>query len=363
MPVQRLYHIVMDGLRQLRPMERVTRLRTCAWMMTGMFASRAVHLSEIACHIPGRATGPSTTRRLRRFLDNTAVRVREWYAPVARELLAAAAASQDEVRLLVDASKVGFGHQLLMVAVAYRRRALPVAWTWIKGARGHSTSHKQEALLAYVRTLLPSDARVVLVGDSEFGAVPLLRRLDAWRWAYVVRRKPDHLVQLTPGGPWRPFGSLVTEPGQCAWYAEARLTQLHEYPANLYAVWQPGEDDPWLLATNLPTARVAHRTYSRRMWLEEMFGDFKRHGFDLESTHLRHFQRLSRLTLLVALLYMWLVARGSQAIKAGQRHLIDRRDRRDLSIFQIGFRVIERYLVNHRRFSIRWIPYFTQTVR
>ena len=35
MPVQRLYDIVMDALRQLRPMERVTRLRTCAWMITG----------------------------------------------------------------------------------------------------------------------------------------------------------------------------------------------------------------------------------------------------------------------------------------------------------------------------------------
>ena len=333
-------------------MERVTRLRTCAWMITGMFASKAVHLSEIASHIPGRATGPSITRRLRRFVDNAAVHVREWYAPLAREWLAAAAASQDAVRLLVDASKVGFGHQLLMVSVAYRRRALPVAWTWIKGARGHGTSHKQAALLAYVRTWMPTDAHVVLAGDSEFGAVVLRGAPQAGSPGTTDARRAV-----------APLRSLVTEPGQCAWYAEARMTQLHAHPANLYAVWQPGEEDPWLLASNLPTARVAHRTYSRRMWLEEMFGDFKRHGFDPESTHLRHFQRLSRLTLLVALLYMWLVARGSQAIRAGQRHLIDRRDRRDLSIFQIGLRIIERYLVNHRRFSIRWIPYFAQTVR
>ena len=92
-----------------------------------MFASRAVHLSEIAGHILGRATGPSSTRRLRRFLDNAAVHVQEWNAPLARELLAAAAASQDAVRLLVDASKVCFGHPLLMVSVAYRRRAVTAA--------------------------------------------------------------------------------------------------------------------------------------------------------------------------------------------------------------------------------------------
>jgi hypothetical protein len=43
------------------------------------------------------------------------------------------------------------------------------------------------------------------------------------------------------------------------------------------------------------------------MWIEEMFADFKGHGFDLESTQLRHFERLSRLTLAVAMLYVWLV--------------------------------------------------------
>ena len=65
------------------------------------------------------------------------------------------------------------------------------------------------------------------------------------------------------------------------------------------------------------------------MWIEETFGDMKGNGFDLESTHLRHFQRLSRLTLAVVLLYVWLVAFGSQVIKSSRRYLVDRRDRRD----------------------------------
>ena len=69
------------------------------------------------------------------------------------------------------------------------------------------------------------------------------------------------------------------------------------------------------------------------------FGDFKGHGFDLERSCLRHSQRLSRLTLAVALLYVWLVAFADKTIKAGLRYLVDRRDRRerrDLCIFRIG---------------------------
>ena len=91
-----------------------------------------------------------------------------------------------------------------------------------------------------------------------------------------------------------------------------------------------------------------------------MFGDFKKHGFDLESTRLRHFMRLSRLTLAVALLYYWLVVFASQTIKNGRRHLVDRRDRRDLSIFRIGFDMLERCLVNNLPFSIRHLPYLSK---
>jgi hypothetical protein len=102
---------------------------------------------------------------------------------------------------------------------------------------------------------------------------------------------------------------------------------------------------------------MALQAYPRRMWIEEMFGDMKDHGFDLESTMLRHFQRLSRLTLAVALLYVWLVSTGTQTIRNGLRPLVDRNERRDLSIFQIGLRFIERRLVNDLSFFVSLCSY------
>ena len=94
------------------------------------------------------------------------------------------------------------------------------------------------------------------------------------------------------------------------------------------------------------------------MWIEETFGDIKSNGFDLESTHLRHFPRLSRLTLAVILLYVWLVAFGSQVIKSGQRFLVDRSDRRDYSIFRICKNMIESFLTkgSKLRFSLVLYP-------
>ena len=107
-----------------------------------------------------------------------------------------------------------------------------------------------------------------------------------------------------------------------------------------------GPDHP-RVATNLNNPQLVLRCYRRRMWIEEMFGDLKGHGVDIESTHLRHFLRLSRLTLAVVMLYFWLVAFGSQTIKSGERRLVDRNDRRDYSIFRIGSNTVERRLVNN----------------
>ena len=359
MSVTQIYHIVMDAMRQLRPDERITRLRVSVWIIVGIYLKQAVHLRKIAGKIPGRATTNSKIRRVSRFLDNPKVNVREWYEPQARALLEAAAEARGEVRLLVDGTKVSFGHQLLMVAVAYRRRALPIAWTWVNSARGHSSAYKQQALLAYVKGLLPADTQVILVGDSEFGSVAVLKQLEMWQWGYVLRQKGNTRVQLSDHPRWRRFDSLVAKGERPRWMPEARLTRQHSHAVSLVAWWKAGEKEPWLLATNLSSPRDALRAYKRRMWIEEMFGDMKGHGFDLESSHLRHFMRLSRLTLLVAILYVWLVTRGSQVIKGGQRRLVDRPDRMDLSVFHIGLCMFERYISNQTRFSIRWVPYFS----
>ena len=149
----------------------------------------------------------------------------------------------------------------------------------------------------------------------------------------------------------------MKKPGQTQWLEACLLTVKYAYPVNFLAFWKPGEKDPWLLATNLTCPQATRKAYSRRMWIEETFGDMKSNGFDLESTHLRHFLRLSRLTLAVVLLYVWLLAFGSQVIKSGQRYLVDRRDRRDHSIFRIGRNMAERRIKNGTKLQISFVLY------
>lgn len=356
MTIVRSYHTFHAKIMQLDLGERLTRTRVMAWLMAGLVTGRSVHLSHIANEIPGPAKRRSRTRQLSRLLHNRRLRVRPWYEPVARALLAQAARHGGWVRLIIDCSKVGNGHQLCVVALAYRRRALPLVWTWVRGKKGHSSGRKQRALLSYVRDLMPPEVRVVVTGDSEF--TPLQACLAQWGWGYVLRQKGSHLLRRSASDPWQRVDSLVVRPGQKCWLTAVQLTYKYQHACHFLAIWQKGEKTPWLLATNLPTSSLARRHYSRRMWIEEMFGDFKDHGFDLEATRLRHFLALSRLTLAVALVYVWCLALGAKVIKAGQRHFVDRNDRRDLSIFRIGRDSLRRFLLNGHRFSIPYVPYF-----
>lgn len=361
MPINRLHRSLQDLLVQLRPKERKTRIRNFSWLVAGLFLSRSVHLSKIANKIPTtKATLPSAIRRLSRLVDNAAIHVREWYEPLARRLLECQAHNLGgEVRLIVDASKVGFKHRLLMVGLAYRKRAIPIAWSWVRSEKGHSSSYKQRALLDYVRRLMPNGAaQVSVVGDSEFGAIKVIEQLEEWGWYYVLRQKSSHLVcskqQLRQ--QWWPLGELIERRGERVWLKGTLLSCLHAHETNLLLYWKKSEKEPWLLATNFASSKEALSAYKKRMWIEEMFADFKGHGFDLESTQLRHFARLSRLTLAVAMLYVWLVEHGAQVIKRGQRRMVDRSDRRDYSVFRLGCNMLDRRLAQVKRPSTHLLP-------
>src|SRR4030065_1865761 len=346
MPINTLYHTWIMEIRQLRPMERITRVQNFAWLLVGIYQSRSVYLSRIAGKIPGQAKLLSFTQRLSRLLANPAINVHAWYEPIARSWLESQARHVQQIRLIVDGTKVGFAHQLLIVSLAYRKRAIPIAWTWVNYAKGHSPSPAPLALLNYVRSLLPEGIPILLVGDTEFGAVDVLQQLKRWHWTYVLRQKAGTLICLDGQTEWRHFGSWVGNPGQTVWLGEGRLTQYKSFAVNLLAYWKMGEDEPWCLATNLPDRQMTLRAYARRMWIEEMFGGMKKHGFDLECTMLRHTDKLSRLTLAVALLYVWSISIGTKTIQNSQREQVDRKDRRDLSILEIGLCFLERLLIN-----------------
>lgn len=329
-----LYCKVKRCILQWLPKARITRVRNLALLVTGLCEEQGIHMSEIVGEwpMPGRVV--SLVNRLRRFLSNEAVDVDAWYRPLARQILAVFEGQQ--VRLVIDTTKVGFDHRLLVIGLVYRQRTLPLAWSVHPGARGHTTAAEQKALFQRVAALLPPGADVVVLGDSEFQHVPLLRWFCRRNWHFIVRQQGRIKVYVAGQG-WQKLNSFDLKPGETRTIGWVRLTEKHKMGWFwLVLHWDEDEDEPWYLISDQPGQRRIIRLYGKRMSIEEMFGDEKGNGFNLEATHIRHAARLKRLVLGVNIAFVYFITLGSWVVKRGFRSLIDKKSRRDKSYFRLG---------------------------
>jgi len=94
----------------------------------------------------------------------------------------------------------------------------------------------------------------------------------------------------------------------------------------------------------MAAAEDACRLYSKRFRIETFFSDQKSRGFHLHKSHLSDPQRLSRLLIAACLAYIWIVYLGSVCTQEGWVSIIHRRHRCDVSLFQLGLRLLEHFL-------------------
>lgn len=350
---QRLAQLIPEGLTHQR-----YRVENLFWLVIGIYQARHIALSLIARKVPLRVQKLSLVRRFRRFLDNRAIRPRDWYQPVLAGLIQAASQG-DSLHLAIDCTSVGSRCLLMMVAVVYRRRALPIAWSWVpipKG-RGRSTEQAQLRLLAYINRHIHPHTSVSLVGDAEFGGGQLIAWLKRHGWRFALAQRQS-VVFFPPFGGYYALADVPIEPGYQLWVSAATLSKVHALECNILVYQEPQQDSAWYLATNLPDARTTIQHYRRRMWIEALFADMKRQGFHLWHSRLGTPQRLDRLTFIVCLLYVWLVAMGEYVLFRGRQAEVDRAGRQDLSIFRLGWDWVERRLLFSDPLPSVFVPRF-----
>jgi hypothetical protein len=330
----RIYNKLLRQVSKWHPNERITRRRNMALMIVGLFLGMTIHLSGIVSRWPLEGKTLSLTNRLRRFLSNEHVDVATWYEPLVRSFLQVYAGKQ--LRLVIDTTKVGFKHRMLVIGIAYRKRTLPLVWKVLQGTGGQVIVAEQIAICRRLRPLIPPESDVWLMGDSAFEDVPFMRWLRRQGWHFVIRQRGNVNVYKSGHG-WRRINAIQLAPGQTRIIGWVRVTKKHN--AGWYWLilhWEKGKEEPWYLLSDQSGERALVRLYEIRMWIEEMFGDMKGHGFDLEDTHLRDPERITRLILAVCITFVWFITLGTWVVKRGFRHLVDRKERRDKSYFRLG---------------------------
>jgi hypothetical protein len=317
-------------------------LATLAAFISGIVASKSTQLPKVASHVPDGTKPESRVKRLARWVDNDTITEDVYFFPYAQVLLAQLALQT--LVLVIDGSVVGRGCVALMLHVVYKGRALPLAWLVRQGKKGHVPEALHLTLIEQVQRQIPAGAQVVLLGDGEFDGTTFQQTMQDYHWSYVVRTG-SNITVMWDGETFRceTVASCI-KPGTLVELTDVRVTQEAYGPVMLIGCWANGYKEPLHLITNMASAEEACRYYAKRFRIETFFSDQKSRGFHLHKSHIADQHRLSRLLIAACLAYTWIIYLGSLCIEQGWTSIIHRRHRCDLSLFQLGLRLLNHFL-------------------
>jgi hypothetical protein len=234
-----------------------------------------------------------------------------------------------------------------MLCVLYKKRALPIAWLVAKGSKGHFCEADHLRLLQQVAELIPEDTDVMFLGDGEFDGVDLLRMIDEYGWHYVCRTAKDSLLTHANGSIDNESISFDQVPlvrGTRQTLLDVGFTR-EQYPVSqAIAWWDAAYDEPIYLLSNLDAEEDPCHWYAKRFTVETLFSDHKSRGFHLHKSHLSQPDRLATLMIAVCLGYVWMIYLGIWAVSHDWQSYLHRKRRCDLSLFQLGLRMLEQCL-------------------
>lgn len=344
---RRTYRAIKSAIRQLYPTEpkgnTARHLHTLAALISGIVGSKRVNLPAIAGKVPDGTKLESRVKKYYRWLINERIGTELYFLPFVDALLKSLA--HLPLVLAIDGSEAGQSCLTLMVSLIYKKRSLPLAWIVVKGRKGHFPEDTHVELVNLVQMLIPEGSIVIFLGDGEFDGTKLQATLDVFGWQYVSRTAKN--AQLCVEGEWFTFEDLGVECGERIGVPNALFTHKAYGPILAIAAWDEGYQEPIYLVTNIELIDEACYWYGKRYRIETFFSDQKTRGFHLNKSRIDDPVRLSRLMIAACLAYIWIIFLGTLSILEGWVSVIHRADRCDLSLFQLGLRLLEHFLNEH----------------
>ena len=214
----------------------------------------------------------------------------------------------------------------------------------IEGTKGHFPAETHVALLREVKALVPETAQVVFLGDGEFDSPELQAEADGYGWEYVCRTAKN--IQIRVKDEWLSLEALNVQRGHREFRKQVLFTEAAYGPVMVIAWWGARYDAPIYLVSNLSSVQAACDWYRKRAHIETFFSDQKSRGFQLDKSHLSDPTRVRRLMFAACLAYLWIIYLGMVAHQDEWTPKIHRWHRCDLSLFQLGLRLLDHLLKN-----------------
>jgi len=261
----------------------------------------------------GTAQAASHERRLRRTLNDPLVGAVPMYGRVLRRVLRHLKAGQ-RVWVVFDESGHSDVVRVLLAALYYRGRAVPLAWVLWQAQQPHEQAYWTdcESLLAQVTELLPAGLHVTVLADRAFGCPAFTDLVEAQGWDHLVRVQGQTRLRQSDGTE-QALRDLLPQAGT-RWCGSGQVFKKQGWRAlSVVAYWRSPCREPLLLVSSLAPQWDLVRQYRLRSAIEALFRDWKSSGWQWEASQVREVAHQAVLVLILALTTLLTLCLGEEA--------------------------------------------------
>ncbi len=256
---------------------------------------RKVQFCELATVFNDEAKIASNQNRIEDFFREVDID----FQTVAR-IMVSLLPKKSKLRLTIDRTEWDFGKcqvNILMVLVGSGDLQLPLYWELLDNKSGNSNSQDRIDLLTKCFAIVDIKRIGMVVGDREFVGHKWIKYLKDNELLFVMRFPKHHLITTADGQTYA-VTDLNLAIGASYSFKECQID----------GCWGKAwikrlSEDEYLYLFGTVEVKFMGQLYRKRWGIEAFFQNLKLRGFNLESTHLRSLEKLSKLVALVSLAY------------------------------------------------------------
>lgn len=275
---------------------------------------RRVTLERLATLFPQPILFESRRRNLQRFLSLPQLTPQALWFPIVKQWIKRHFQRGQMLQVVLDRTQWQ-NHNLMMVSLVYKNRAIPLFWMWLTH-QGQSSLSDQQKVLRPIFQLLQKH-RFVLLGDREFHSIELAAWCVEKNVSFVFRLPKSTTVKTSPLSGFTRLDDLPQAPGLIEHYVQIQVTQKRGFGRHNLAIRhkrtyrQSRANEVWYLLTNSVDVDQALFHYSKRFCIEPMFRDLKSGGYNLEDCYANP-TRFTALLVLMTIAYSIATIRGQR---------------------------------------------------
>jgi len=305
-------------------------------LVMGIIKKRTVNLTQLATTFPGTSKTLSCYRRVQRFFADmtfeetlVAQLIASLFSPDGAWML-----SMDRTNWMLGQFKIN----ILYLAINHKGMAIPLLWILLP-KKGCSNTTERIQLLEKFRKAFPDQPVKRLLADREFKGKKWLKYLKDHNWPFCIR------VPVNTQVPNKYQNRLL--PVRRIFSLSAGETMAIQNPRMVWgqmvylAAAKQGDELMVVICDSAPGQAIVD--YLQRWQIETMFQAMKSRGFNLEDTHLKNRERLSKLLCVLALSFCWSYKTGD-FLNEESPIKVKSHGRKAQSIFRVGLDHLQRIL-------------------